>query len=204
MYMRSSHCGTLEANPTRNHEVADSIPGLTRWVKDAALLPWAAVSVADLAWILHCCGCGIGSSYSSNETPRLGTTTCHKCGPKQQKNTHTHTDVCVCMCTRICACVCVYIYVHGYIYIYIFLYVCTRVLSPYICLHMYMCVHMYVCTHVCMCTRVYLCVCVRVFVCVGGWVCAYTWMFPVRKFSLSPICQRINVYIYLMKWNLMH
>ena len=164
MYMRSSHCGTLEANPTRNHEVADSIPGLTRWVKDAALLPWAAVSVADLAWILHCCGCGIGSSYSSNETPRLGTTTCHKCGPKQQKNTHTHTDVCVCMCTRICACVCVYIYVHGYIYIYIFLYVCTRVLSPYICLHMYMCVHMYVCTHVCMCTRVYLCVCVCVWV----------------------------------------
>ena len=185
-------------------EAAGSIPGLTRWLKDAALLPWAAVSVADLAWILHCCGCGIGSSYSSNETPRLGTTTCHKCGPKQQKNTHTHPDVCVCMCTRICACVCVYIYVHGYIYIYIFLYVCTRVLSPYICLHMYMCVHMYVCTHVCMCTRVYLCVCVRVFVCVGGWVCAYTWMFPVRKFSLSPICQRINVYIYLMKWNLMH
>ena len=25
-------CGTAEANPTRNHEVAGSIPGLTRWV----------------------------------------------------------------------------------------------------------------------------------------------------------------------------
>ena len=28
---QSSHCGTLEMNPTRNHEVAGSIPGLTQW-----------------------------------------------------------------------------------------------------------------------------------------------------------------------------
>ena len=34
---RSSHCGTAETNPTRNHEVAGLIPGLIQWVKDPVL-----------------------------------------------------------------------------------------------------------------------------------------------------------------------
>ena len=34
----SSCHGAAEMNPTRNHEVVGSIPGLTRWVKDLALL----------------------------------------------------------------------------------------------------------------------------------------------------------------------
>ena len=35
---RGSRHGTAEANPTRNHKVESSIPGLTQWVKDPVLL----------------------------------------------------------------------------------------------------------------------------------------------------------------------
>ena len=34
---RSSHCGAVETNLTRNHDVASSIPGLNQLVKDPAL-----------------------------------------------------------------------------------------------------------------------------------------------------------------------
>ena len=33
----SSHLGTVEANPTRNHEVVGLIPGPAQWAKDPAL-----------------------------------------------------------------------------------------------------------------------------------------------------------------------
>ena len=50
----SSHHGASEMNPTRNHEFVGSIPGLTQWVKDLALL-WA-----DVAQILRCRDYGVG------------------------------------------------------------------------------------------------------------------------------------------------
>ena len=35
--VQSSRHGAVETNPTRNHEVADLIPGLSQWVKDLVL-----------------------------------------------------------------------------------------------------------------------------------------------------------------------
>ena len=51
-YWGSSRRGTAETNPTRNHKVAGSIPGLTQWVGDLALL-WLWCRSAAVAPNLH-------------------------------------------------------------------------------------------------------------------------------------------------------
>ena len=64
-------------NPTRNHGVVSSIPGLTQWVKDL-VLPLAVVQVAVAVVQAR--------SYSSDLTSSLVTSICHRCDPKKQKN----------------------------------------------------------------------------------------------------------------------
>ena len=55
-------------NPTRNHEVAGSVPALAQWFEDLAQ-PRAAVCVADMAQIPRCCGCGVGRQLQLSFDP---------------------------------------------------------------------------------------------------------------------------------------
>ena len=64
-------------------EDVGSMPGITQWVKDMALLQ-ALLLVTDMAQI-WCHGWGVSFSCSSNSTPSPGTSVCHKRSLKKKK-----------------------------------------------------------------------------------------------------------------------
>ena len=76
----SSHCGTVEMNPTSNQEVSGSIPGLAsrsglriQCCHETQLGSCVAAAVA------------VADSYSSDWTPSLKTSICCEWGPKKPK-----------------------------------------------------------------------------------------------------------------------
>ena len=72
--MQSSRHGTVETNLTRNHEVVGFDPWCCRdlWCR---LQTWLGSGVAvAVVWAVSC---------SSDSAPILGTSVCHKWGPKK-------------------------------------------------------------------------------------------------------------------------
>ena len=80
-------------NPTRNHEIAGSIPGLAQWLRIqhccelwCRLQMWLGSHIALAVAI----AVAVAGSYSSNLTPSLGISICHGCGPKKTKDKKLH------------------------------------------------------------------------------------------------------------------
>ena len=70
--LRSSHSGTVETNPTRNHEVAGSIPGLSglriRHCRDLWCRPVATAPIRPLAWeFLYATGAALKKDKKEEE-----------------------------------------------------------------------------------------------------------------------------------------
>ena len=80
----SSHHGAVEMNPTRNDEVAGSIPGLAQWVKDLASAMRYGLGhkhSSDLALLWVWCRL---ATVAPVRTPSLGTSICRGYGSKKK------------------------------------------------------------------------------------------------------------------------
>ena len=71
-------------NPTRNHEVEGSIPGLAQWVEDLVLL-WCGLQT--LLRSLIAVTVAQAGGYSSDLTPSLGASKCRGSSPRKGKKT---------------------------------------------------------------------------------------------------------------------
>ena len=85
--VRSSCRGSAETNTTGIHLDTGSIPCLTQWVRESRIAVSCGVGCrhgSDLALLWPQVG-----SCSFNSTPSLGTSMCHRYGPKQKKKQKT-------------------------------------------------------------------------------------------------------------------
>ena len=85
----STHCDSAVINLTSIHEGAGLVPGLVQWVKRSSVAMSCGIG----------CGCrlvshvavAVAGSYSSGQTPNLGTSICCRCNPKKQKTNKQKT-----------------------------------------------------------------------------------------------------------------
>ena len=93
---RISRCGSLVTNPTSIHEDSSSTPHLTQWVMDQCCCELQCRSHTQLKY--HIAVVMVyASSFSSDSSPRLGTSMCLKHGSKKtnkqkQNKRSSHCD----------------------------------------------------------------------------------------------------------------